>query len=291
MIRIGLRTYQKINLIRKISGKYKKIYIFSYKKFWLEEIPDNAEQIEYSDIIMYKFFYRLLGEIDNDSAIVINECLRDKNRNNLTYNCLRHYLNQCKNTYILEFFPFIEDVSDFMSLLDFDTNSMYKGSGFSDWMLTEHDTLCQNQHLKFQEIRTEIDKNTLEKYKRKKEALFDNIGNKDPDTIPRDLHIFAGNLKKHLIDENWNCVARNARFKRNNVCTYRDGEKRDRYYIIDFPIRQIELNDFIKKTEVTELIFINSTLKVDEYYKNEFQKWLLRLEEFYAKAGVYTENS
>ena len=47
---------------------------------------------------------------------------------------------------------------------------------------------------------------------------------------------------------------------------YRDGEKRDRYYIIDFPIRQIELNDFIKKTEVTDLIFINSTLKVDEYY-------------------------
>ena len=72
MIRIGLRTYQKINLIRKIAGKYKKIYIFSYKKFWLEEIPDNAEQIEYSDIIMYKFFYRLLGEIDTDSAIVIN---------------------------------------------------------------------------------------------------------------------------------------------------------------------------------------------------------------------------
>ena len=54
--------------------------------------------------------------------------------------------------------------------------------------------------------------------KNKKNELFDNLGNKDPDTIPRNLQLLAGDFKKK---SNWTkYVARNKRFKLDNVFTY-----------------------------------------------------------------------
>jgi hypothetical protein len=126
----------------------------------------------------------------------------------------------------------------------------------------------------------------VKKYEKKKEQLFADLGNADPDTIPRQLHIFAGNFKKRMIDPGLKYVARNDRFKLPNVTTYKDVEARD-YIVIDFPHRRIDFNDFLKKSGMRNITFINSGLKVDLYYINEFRQWTERLGEFYAEASLY----
>ena len=68
------------------------------------DLPDLGDvpirQIEYNEVIMYRTFYPLLEEIGPDHLLVVNEFMRTRNRNDLTYNCLRHYLNQCGHTMV-----------------------------------------------------------------------------------------------------------------------------------------------------------------------------------------------
>ena len=42
-----------------------------------------GEHVKFSDTIMYKYFYRLLQEINTQSLVVLNECLRKQNRYDL----------------------------------------------------------------------------------------------------------------------------------------------------------------------------------------------------------------
>ena len=126
----------------------------------------------------------------------------------------------------------------------------------------------------------------IKKYETKKQQLFDNLGNADPDTIPRQLHIFAGNFKKSFIDSDKQYVARNERFKFANIITYKENNSGN-YIIIDFPHRRINFNDFLKKSGMTDIRFINSGLKIDLYYIDEFKDWIERLGEFYAQANIY----
>ncbi|NLZ53022.1 MAG: hypothetical protein GX892_07740 [Thermoanaerobacteraceae bacterium] len=292
MIRIGLDDDVKQNIITDYiyKNKIKKVFIFYYKDFPLNYTNDNVaiEHIEYSDIIMYKFFYRLLEEIDNYVLLVFNECLRTQNRSELTYNCAHHYCNQTQHKIIFEYFPFIEDSQDFMILLDFQNKYKYKGKSFKYEFLAEEDIAVEPKQFTIQTIDIKISQNDIEKYEKLKNSLFDNLGESDPDTIPRNLHIWAGNLKKSYIKPEFMYIARNKRFKLPNVITYREAVKHD-YIIIDMPHRRIDFNDFLKKTRMCNMVFINSGLKVDLYYVNDLKEWVERLGEFYDKASIYQQ--
>src|SRR3990167_1032523 len=81
-----------------------------------DEFPlpiSDTDQIKYSDTIMYVTFYRLLQEIDSKTLIVINECLRTQNRYELTYNCIRNFLNQTTHQLIFQLLPQIDTADDF----------------------------------------------------------------------------------------------------------------------------------------------------------------------------------
>jgi hypothetical protein len=128
----------------------------------------------------------------------------------------------------------------------------------------------------------------LKAYGTMKTKLFAELGNMDPDTIPRQLHLFVGAYKKAFISKNHQYIARTNRFGSANIVTYRGGAvKKQPYYVIDFPCRRLEFNDFLKQTGTTDVYFLNSGHKVDLYYMNDFKEWLNRLEDFYAKTGVY----
>jgi len=289
MILIGLSTAEKQQIVNDYlqTAKLKKVFVFSFEKFPSQlAFPGvETEYIGYSDIIMYKFFYRLLEEIDDDCLLVFDECMRTQNRSDLTYNCAHHYCNQTSRKIIFEYFPFIDDKQDFMILLDLQNKERYKGKSF-DW------SFLQEEDIKVKPIETSLTTTTLQlsdsdfaKYEAKKNKLFDDLGNADPDTIPRQLHIFAGNFKKPFIESNRRYVARNDRFKLPNVTTYKDVDSGD-YIVVDFPHRRIDFNDFLKTTGMTDIHFISSGFKVDLYYINEFKAWEERLGEFYAKASL-----
>lgn len=290
MIRIGFNSDEKQAEIERYlrDHEIKQAFVFYPEVFPLtiNTLSVPVDFIEYRDIIEYKPFYHLLEVVDPSTLLIFNECLRTQKRSDLTYNCAHHYANQTPHVMVFEHFPFIEDVGDFMILLDFQTPGKYKGRSFDYQYLRDEDVKVITQKLSTVTINMTLSEEDIQKYEKKKNSLFKNIGNGDPDTIPRQLHIFAGDFKKKVLVPGLNYVARNDRFKLPNVTVYRSIEPKD-YTVIDFPHRRIDFNDFLKKTKMTDVHFINSGLKVDSYYLRELKDWIRRLEDFYVKASLY----
>lgn len=305
MIWIGLSASEKEDAIRNYLAEHglSKAKIFYFKKFRPAfALAGEVEYIEYSDIIMYKFFYRLLEEIHEDTLVVIDECMRTQNRSDLTYNCAHHYLNQTPHRIIFEHFPFIENEVDFMILLDFQSKGRYKGKGFDATFLAAEDVQVKFNPIRFDVEVIPVTKQQRQAYEQKREALFQALGNKDPDTIPRNLHVFAGSFKKPHLNGDRAYVARNGRLGLPNVATYRDMKPTvsasgtaqlplgvaaaPDVTIIDFPHRQIDLNDYLKTVKSRSVAFVSTGLPIDVYYQERFQGWLRRVGEFAAKASL-----
>lgn len=289
MIRIGLSDEEKNRVVAQYIRDHdiRRLYVFSWEDFAVNfDVGIPVEYYLYEDIIMYKYFYRLLEVIDSESLLVFNECLRTQNRSDLTYNCAHHYCNQTPHKIVFEYFPFIEDVGDFMILLDFINKGKYKGKSF-DWAyLREEDVAAKQAQITAESVNIGHTEKIKMEYEKKKAELFENIGKSDPDTIPRNLHVFVGRYKAAHILPGLNYVARNNRFKLQNVTTYKHVERRD-YIVIDFPHRRLDFNDFLKTTGMRRVQFLNTGLKVDQYYFQELQSWIRRLEKFYAQASLY----
>lgn len=290
MIRIGLSQREKQREITEYINNHdiKKIFCFYFKKFPVKyKVSCEIEYIEYADIEMYKFFYRLLEEIGNNSLIVMDGCMRTQNRSELIYNCAHHYLNQTPHHIIFEFFPIIDTKDDFMILLDFENKGKYKGKSFDYSYLYDEDIKMKPFKVKMDLISVSITDKDKEKYEKKKESLFDNLGNKDPNTIPRNLQLFAGDLKKKAIEADKQYVSRNKRFKFDNVFAYDDITAKGNYIVIDTHYRRLNMNDFIKTTGMNRIKYLATTLSIDDYIITEFSKWKARLEAIYAQASIY----
>ncbi len=290
MIRIGLSSSEKQKVLDRYLDEHKirKVFVLYFEKlkpnFWLKV---DCEYIEWKDIIMYKFFYRLLEEIDDECLIIVDELMRTQNRSELTYNCAHHYLNQTPHKIIFEYFPFIEDQDDFMILLDFENKGRYKGHGFTPEHFEGINILVKHNPIGFDilgEPALDVDP---DEYEQEKDRLFAELGNKHPDTIPRKLHVFVGKWKRPYIDWGEKYIARNSRFGLDNVTTYRKlpGDER---IMIDFPVRRLELIDYLKRSEATRIRFLSTKTSVDQYYEDSFRDWLQRVGDFCAKTSVYT---
>jgi hypothetical protein len=287
LIRIGLGPRQKQAELSTYIAQagISKLYVFSPSAFAMTfAVSCPVEYYDYNDIIMYKTFYPLLEKIDDQSLLVFNECLRTQNRSDLTYNCAHHYCNQTPHKLIFEYFPFIESKDDFMILLDLQDKGRYKGKGFDYAMLHDEDIRMRPHHIKMEPIMVNITEKDRATYERTKERLFANLGQKDPDTIPRNLQLLAGDMKKSAIEADRLYVARNGRFGRENVLTYNEVSSKGDYTVIDMHYRRLNMNDFLKITQMRRVRYLTTSLPVDNYYANEFIKWTARLEAMYAQA-------
>lgn len=290
VIRIGLNQREKQKEIDQYLAQHeiKKVYCFYFKKFPYKYKADcEIEYIEYADIEMYKYFYRLLEEIDDKSLIIMDECMRTQNRSELIYNCAHHYLNQTPHRIIFEFFPIIESKDDFMILLDFENKGKYKGKSFDYAFLHAEDIKIKPFKVRLEIINVEITDKDRERYEQKRDQLFDNLGEKDPDTVPRALQLFAGDLKKKAIEPDELYVARNKRFKLANVKTYDEITKQGDYIVIDTHYRRLNFNDFLKTTRMSRIRYLATTLPIDDVIITEFAKWKARLDAIYAQASLY----
>jgi len=290
MIRIGLGPKEKQNVLNEYLKKHdiNKIYCFYYKDFPIKFNTEiDIEYIEYAEIIMYRTFYPLLEKIDNNSLLIFNECMRTQNRSDLTYNCAHHYCNQTEHKIVFEYFPIIDNKNDFMILLDFINKDKYKGRSFDYLFLHQEDIKIKPHRLRMDLIPVDITEKDKAKYESKKEELFNNLGNGDPDNIPRALQLLAGDFKKKAIEPNKLYVARNKRFKLNNVLTYGNIQKKGQYIIIDTHYRRLNMNDFLKTSGMTTLKYLCTPLSIDTVIINEFSEWKARLDAIYAQASLY----
>lgn len=285
-IMLGLDNRYKAQEIAAYAAAngVRQVYIFYPERFPLDY--PGARLVEYREIIMYRTFYPLLEEIGPDSLLVFNECLRTRNRNDLTYNCAHHYCNQTPHRLVFEHFPFIENTDDFMILLDLINKNRSRGKVFNWQFIAEEQITCHPRRITSAAVSVPVASRFLAEYERKKEELFAGLGESDPDTIPRQLHNWAGKFKKGAVCPDRFYVARNDRLKLSSVVTYREVRPGREYAVVDFPHRRLDFCDFLKTTGQERVDFLATPFKVDRYYYDELTAWIARLEEFYAQAGL-----
>lgn len=284
MIVLGYSTLEKSSKIDEYvqANDIDKIVILSPRKFmfpFCSTLP--FEWLEYKDIIEYKPFYRLLQEINKRTLVVVNECLRTQNRNDLTFNCIRHYLNQTTHQIVFQFLPIIDGINDFMTLFDFDTRSQWKRYPFDAGLLERSQVVAKEIPISFDVVRVEASQKTKSLYCRKKAELFSGLGLKDPHTIPRNLYLIGGKERSEAAG-NLPALARNQRLQLD-CQTYKEGSYPSQpYFVVDMPHNHIDFNDMVTLSGQSRFSVAATDLKVDQWYISRYQKWKEELDHVYA---------
>ena len=250
MFYVGDYDRQKIINHYIENNSVKKVLVIYVKRFKKDyDIPVAHEYIEYHDTIMYKNYYRLLQWIDKYTLIICDNILTNQNRYQLEYNCINNFINQTPQRLVFSYLPFIEDKNDFMILLDFYNKNLYKGEPFRWEYLKDVNLHIKPVHFNFNFIKVYMSELDNHVYESKKTELFDSIGLRDPDTIPRNLALFAGDLRKHKVSGGTKYTVRNARLKNLDWSQYKDNELNT---IFDFPIKRNEFIDlaFLTKKQI-----------------------------------------
>ena len=290
MIYLGLADSEKESVVRRYAQAHEvsKIVLIHGKS---APYLLDADRVTYEQAILYVYFYRLLQEIDEHTLVVVDECLRTQNRYDLTYNCIRHYLNRTAHVIVFQLLPQIDEQDDFMILLDFVTQSQWKRRKFDAGLIADYAKIERvDFNFSFTPVLVNTTAATKAKYKRDRHRLFDDLGSRDPHTIPRNLYLVGGADKCAYVDaqsmplfgEDTLFVARNKRLARDNVFTYRDAQPGQRYTIIEFPHRSIEFGDFVYITRQTDYNVLLADLKVDRWYLQRYNEWKDCLNETYA---------
>lgn len=285
MIHLGVSTESKSGIIERYCAEnaIEKVVILTPEKFRFGCHIETKEYVEYDEIILYKFFYRLLSEINNKTLVVVNECMRTQNRNDLTYNCIRHYLNQTNHQLIFQYLPIIENMEDFMILFDFDTKSQWKREKFSRDLLSHCQISINPVNIQFRKLSIPTNVSTQKKYEAEKEKIFAEIGLKDPHTLPRNLYLIGGRDKLSAVKPDCRYIGRNNRFKCANMQTYKEENYPNRpYFIFEFCHNFIDFGDVVSLSGQSEFEVLVSDLKVDEWYFNRFTNWTQTLKDGYA---------
>jgi len=284
MIALGFDDAQKDAAVKRYCAEHgiRKVFVLSPARFRFECSFDAVEYVDWTDIIRYRFYYRLLQEIDNATLVVVNECLRTQNRYDLTYNCIRNFLNQTRHQLVFQRLPIIDTFDDFMVLFDFDTRSRWKRESWRPEFRNEIELVIQPLAPTLRRIDVPTDAKTREAYAREKRKLIDNIGLRDPHTIPRNLHLFAGKLKLRHVAPEHRYVGRNNRFKLPNLETYDTVQGAGERTVFEFCHRFIDFADFLAATNNTDVSALVSDLKVDEWYFDRFARWTDRIRDAYA---------
>jgi hypothetical protein len=287
MICLGYTHQQKNAAIVSYCNTYdiQKVFLLTPDKFRFASQFPQTEIIEWAQIIEYKYFYRLLQEIDAHTLLVINECMRTQNRYDLTYNCIRHFLNQTTHQLIFQYLPLIDTCDDFMILFDFDTRSRWKREKFRRDLVSYTQIIAHPICLQWEPIAISTTVATQERYRKEKDRFFAQIGLKDPHTIPRNLYLVGGKDKLHHIEaypEQW-YLGRNNRFTIPTMQIYKDiAYPHMPYMVFELCHNFIEMSDFLSLSYQTTVPVLVADLKVDAWYMQRYTAWKERLDDAYA---------
>lgn len=284
MIVLGCRRQDKLAVVQRYVQErgLRAVVVLSPAIFRFSH-PDAWEWVDYPQIIKYRWFYRLLQEINHDTLVVVNECLRTQNRSDLTYNCIRHYLQQTRHQIVFQYLPQIDRFADFMTLVDWDTRSRWKGQSFSVSMLDGLEVRVNRVPLVWREQCVQVSDAVRDEYQRTRDKLFAGIGSKDPHTIPRNLYLVTGRAKWQAIDQSGFFVGRNNRFKLPRMATYGDVEVGSVPRVVfEFSHNFIEFADYLAISEQTEIVALTTPLRCDQWYWSRYQDWWGRIQDAYA---------
>lgn len=284
MIYLGLNNSEKNARIRDYCAAYsiERVILLSPAKFRFDCSFAAHEHIEWAEIIQYKFFYRLVQEINPKTLVVVNECLRTQNRYDLTYNCIRHFLNQTRHQLIFQYLPLIDSADDFMILFDFATRSQWKREKVHPELLTETRIEAAPVSLTLNPVAVDTSSQLKAQYQKEKDKLIAGIGLKDPHTIPRNLYLLGGKAKLASVGDGW-LIGRNNRFKLERLQTYKeDAYSNAPYAVFELCHNFIDFADFMALSRQSSFDVLTADLKVDHWYLTRYREWGERIQNAYA---------
>jgi len=273
----------------------KRVVVISHSKFEIivnTDVP--CEVVTYEDCIQYVYYYRLLQEIDSNTLLVINECMRSQKRNGeLTFNVIRVFLQNTKHKIVFQYLPQIDTFQDFAVLFDWDTDSRYKKTAFSEELLIHAEIVIDTEVcFSFTPIAIPTSPATLKKYEQEKEKLIAGIGIKDPHTIPRNLHLLGAKDKILYINNTSHYLMRSNKYKLKNMRSYKEGNYSDNHYIIfEWCHNYIDFIDFAYLSEQIEFQVMTTEIKVDKYYLDRYTEWAERISKTYSILKRYAKTN
>lgn len=302
MIHLGLDDAAKGALVERYREEHeiRKAYVLSparFAPFWAaEHMTDPPTQgdgrsglyIDWPDLILYRYYYKLLQEIDRSTLVVVNECLRTQNRHDLTYNCVRNYLNQTPHVLIFQYLPIIGTIDDFMTLFDFATQSRWKREPFRSDLLDEVKIHVAPVPLSLKSVRVAVDDKTRAAYAKEKTALLAEVcgdPDKDPHQIPRNLLLVSGKAKLPHVDPARRYVGRNNRLRLRNLETYRDATGPGERVVFELPHNVIEMADLLAVSRQHQIEALVADTKTEDWYLRRFQDWIQRVND--AQAALH----
>jgi hypothetical protein len=275
MIGIGFDKARKVQTVRAYVDEHGLTHVVVLSPARIPLEFEGADQVKCTDIIKYTTYYPLLQAINPSTLVVVHECLRTQDRNDLTYNCIRHFLAQTDHVLVFQARPLIDTIDDFATLFDFVTKSRWKRTPFAELPLDEATIVIEPKTYAIEATLVEADAKTKARYTKDKRKRFDDIGLRDPHTIPRNLHLLGGKVRASAMRSGRTYVARNARIKSPQIVTYRNvcGPAA----ALDFPHRFIDWSDFLTLSGQTKVEAVVTDLKVDQWYLERFQAWCQRV--------------
>lgn len=281
---LGYRDSEKVEVIQRycVEHQIQSVKIVTGQGSDFSAIP-NSETIEWPNQIEYTYYFRWLQTITTSTLVVLDECLRSQNRTCLEYNCLRLFLNNTHHQLIFQHLPIIDQIDDFMILVDLDTRSKWRGRGWGQ-DINPNILYHRDQAVRFMGVRAHTPESLQRQYDAKKEQLFNLLGLGDPHTIPRQLHLLGSPCRAKLCtDPNTYYCTRGSRLSINNLIKWSDRSNEGFHYcIVDFPHRFIDFSDFLYRCRQIDWDAVITDLKVDGWYLNRYTDWAKRLSDAYA---------
>jgi hypothetical protein len=300
MIHIGLHHAYKAAVVDAYIREHgcKKIFVISPDRFapsFATTRMDEPEKqcdgragvfVPYDRVQWYRWFYKLLAEIDGSSLVVVNECLRSQKRTgDLDLNCIRNFLNQTPHKLVFQWLPIIDTIEDFMILFDLDTKSQWKREPFRQELVQHCKLAIHNSPPALSFAHVDVDAKLLAEYAKQKTKIVAEVKgdvDKDPHMIPRQLLLVSGKAKLAHVDSGKLYVGRNNRFKLPNLATFRDVVGTDERVVFEFPTHVSDICDLVSTTHQSSVTVLVADTKVERWYEGAYIAWQKRMSDAYA---------
>lgn len=294
MIYLGLTRAERAEEIRRYMGEHgiRKVFVLSPARFslpgWDREMTEPETEcdgrpglfVDWPHVIFYRWYYRLLQVIDQDTLLVVNEGLRTQNRHDLSYNCVRQYLQQTRHVLVFSTLPMIDTMDDFMVLVDWVTRSRWKREPFAPAMLAEVVVRGRAIVPEFVPVFVPVTPKIHTAYAVTKERLLAEIRDdvdKDPHQLPRQLHLVAGPAKVSQVALGLPAIGRNNRFKLPGMETYRTVAEEGERTVFEWPHNFLDYADALAVTRAPRARVLLADTKADRWYLDRFNAWAGRL--------------
>lgn len=293
MILLGLSPAERVEAIRTRAAEVGacKVYVICPARFALPGYVEmtNPETecdgrpglfIDWPSVILYRYFYRLLQEIDGNTLLVIDHGLRTQDRGDLSYNCIRNYTQQTPHVLVLSTFPIIDQPDDVMVLIDWVTRSRWKRDPFDPAMLAEVQVHGRVLVPTFEPVHVPVDERTRATYAAERERLLAEVradGDKDPHNLPRALHLVSGKAKLAHVQAGVSYLGRNNRFKIPALKTWREVATQGERTAFELPHNLIDVADALAVTRAPTVPVLVADTKADRWYFERAQGWAGRV--------------